>query len=78
METLAQPVPEEQLASNFIKDQLTLDFLLHKSATAGRPKPPANSVSAWKEVYICHRHWQVTNTEHPTSSHREAQAWKVN
>lgn len=46
METLVQPELEEPLASNFSEHQLTLDFVLQKSATAGKPNPPVNSVSA--------------------------------
>lgn len=70
METLVQPELEEPLASNFSEHQLTLDFVLQKSATAGKPNPPVNSVSAWEEVYIWHHHWQVANMEHPTSKEK--------
>jgi len=51
METLAQPEPEEPLAPNFSKHQLTLDFV--RGICSYWETKSSSSVSAWEEeVYI--------------------------
>lgn len=62
---------------HFSKHQLTLEFVLQKSAVLERLNPPVNNVSAWElEVYIWHQHWQAANIECSMSSKRGTPARK--